>query len=444
MRSRLGQSGPTKRIVLYSFFITLFTAYSNFSFSLSLEEVYRLALFEDPKLKSALSIQKADAEKLKQRQAQFLPQIDFNMSKGLRRHSTDLGYNTGYDNYGVSMNMPMIDVEGRQQIKAEELSVEKSAIQFAQEKQDLIERVILAYLALLEVKVKLDTATEISRAALRRVEQAQEHFDEGLATSSALSEARAAYDLTHAREIMADGDVQSNWEGLYRLTGLDDPVDINQLDPHYPVLALKPARPASWVNKAIKSNLTLRLAQYDVDIAQMRLMSIKARYEPTLYFSASIENINDDVRVSEEVRRGTVTLTFNLPLYEGGNTDSAIQENHYRRDAAINIYEDARRDIKQKVRTLVRRLNNSAVLVLALKQSLKSAKAARGESEANYRVGMRGIEEVLSVERRFHETKRDYELARYEYVRNQVSLKGLLGELSGEYIASLNSWLSSD
>lgn len=444
MRSRLGQSGPTKRIVLYSFFITLFTAYSNFSFSLSLEDVYQLALSEDPKLKSALSIQKADAEKLKQRQAQFLPQIDFNISKGLRRHSTDLGYDTAYDNYGVSMEMPMIDGESRQKIKAEEVSVEKSAIQFSLEKQALIERVILAYIALLEVKVKLNIATEISQAALRRVEQAQEHFDEGLATSSALSEGRAAYDLAHAREIMAEGDVQSSWEGLYRLTGLDDPVGINPLDLHYPVLALQPANPSSWVDKALETNFILRLAQFDVEIAEMRLMSMKARYEPTLYFSASVENINDDVRVSEEVRRGTVTLTFNLPLYEGGSTDSAILEYHHRRDAAMDLYDDARREIKQQVRTLVRRLNNSAVVVLALKQSLKSAKAAQGESEANYRVGMRGIEEVLSVERRLHETKRDYALSRYEYVRNQVSLKGLLGELSGEYIASLNSWLSSD
>lgn len=428
---------------LHLILMILLVLFSNQVFSFSLEEAYRLALLEDPKLKVAVSTQKAEAEILKQRQSYLLPEITFNAEKGYRNTSPDLDYQSIYDNYGITLSLPIIDVELNQNLQVEELTANKSIVQLAQEQQLMTERLILAYIEVLETSVKFDIAEEISLAAKRRLSQSQETFNEGLTTSSALSEANAAYDLSHARKVLSKGDLQSSWEGLYRLTGLEEPTEIKRLDPSYPIKALQPVHPNVWVTKALKYNFPIKLAQFDLDIAEKQISSYQARFEPTISFKASYENINDDLRVSEEAGRATASLTFSLPLYQGGRFDAVIREYSHRHSAATDIYDDVRRDIKQQVRTLVQSLNNSAVLVLALKRSVSSAKQALLENENNYRVGRRSVEDMLKAESRVHEIKRDYELARYQFVRNQVSLNGLLGELSNEYLAALSVWLSS-
>ena len=420
----------------------LFTILSSPVLSLSLNEAYQLALQDDPKLQSAFSSQKAEAELLKQRKSYLLPDIAFEAEKGYRNTAPDVGNASTYDNYGITLSMPLVNKELWKNIEAEELTLDKSELQLEYEKQAVVERVTLAYIGVLEANVKLDAAIEITNASKRRLDQVQDTFDQRLATSADLIESNAAYDLASAREVLARGDAETSWEALYRVTGLEEPTNLKQLDMEYPILALQPASPSYWVDKALNNNFNLRLAKFDLDIADQQILSAQARYEPTIALVASYEHINDDLRVSEKVGRSSVSLTFDLPLYQGGSFDSAIKEYQHRRNASMGTFDDGRREIKQQVRTLVQRLNNSVVFVLALKQSVVSAKAALIENENNYRVGRRSIEDVLTAERRVHETKRDYLLARYGYVRNLVSLQGLLGGLSSDYATRLDLWLS--
>ena len=89
----------------------LFTILSSPVLSLSLNEAYQLALQDDPKLQSAFSSQKAEAELLKQRKSYLLPDIAFEAEKGYRNTAPDVGNASTYGNYGITLSMPLVNKE---------------------------------------------------------------------------------------------------------------------------------------------------------------------------------------------------------------------------------------------------------------------------------------------------------------------------------------------
>jgi outer membrane protein len=411
--------------------------------SASLSEIYDLARSHDPQLRSAQAVSRAEAEVVIQRRSALLPEVNFTAETGYRNNNPSRFNDGRNDSYRISMTMPIVNSERWYSFRAGELLSNKATTQLAEVNQKLIERTMMAYMDVLETQTIHATALAVEAAVLRRLDQVQTQYEAGLVTVTEVGEARAAYDVAHVRRIIAKGELENGFEALFRLTGHRGLEEIDDLKPNYPIELLQPYTPQVWVDRALQYNLELQLARFDVSVTQKNLKSIRARHYPTVNLVANYGSETDTDRDGRDIDSGYVGVNLNIPVFQGGRTNSEIRESHYQRDATTEVLADLQLDVAEKTRTVIRSLNNDVVSIAAHRQASLSAKAALVANDTSYQVGTRSIDDVLTAEQRAQEAARDYEVARYSYVRNQISLKELLGELTVDDIDLLNSWLGS-
>jgi outer membrane protein len=61
-----------------------------------------------------------------------------------------------------------------------------------------------------------------------------------------------------------------------------------------------------------------------------------------------------------------------------------------------------------------------------------------------YRSGLYTILAVMDAERDLYRARRDYAVARYDYIMNSLRLKKAVGTLSDGDIASINDWFEKE
>ena len=82
--------------------------------------------------------------------------------------------------------------------------------------------------------------------------------------------------------------------------------------------------------------------------------------------------------------------------------------------------------------------------VKALKQALASSETALKATTAGFKVGTRTTVDVLDSQREMFRAKRDYALARYEYIMETLRLKQAAGTLSKQDLQAINKWLGAN
>ncbi len=405
----------------------------------ALAEAYRLALQSDPQLKAARATSRADAEVRQQRRAALLPDVNLTADTGYRDNDPELTTDGNTHSHTLSLTQPVFRAERWFSFQAGKLLSEKAEVQFSQAQQALIRRTVSAYLDILQAQTVFETTRAEEAAFKRRLDQVEAQFEVGLIAITDVEEAKAGYDIARANRIVARGDLDNSFEALDRLTGTSwSQVDLLKID--YRIELLKPLEYQPWVDKALADNLSLRLASYDVDVSLENRRATETRHYPTVDLVASYGR-SDSVTTGGEVDSAFIGLNFSLPLYQGGRTSSEIRESFQRWDASLETLEDTRRSVVQQTRSLFRDLKTDVDSVAARKQTITSTETALEATEAGYSVGTRNIVDVLEAERRVYEAIRDYEIARYTHVRNQISFRESLGTLNPEDLYQLDSWL---
>jgi outer membrane protein len=101
-----------------------------------------------------------------------------------------------------------------------------------------------------------------------------------------------------------------------------------------------------------------------------------------------------------------------------------------------------RRATNKQVKIAYRGIATSISQVAALKSAMASAQSALEATEAGFEVGTRTMIDVLLLQSKLYQAKRDYAKARYDYITNSLLLKQAAGILMREDIEAINRWLS--
>ncbi|WP_421866126.1 TolC family outer membrane protein [Motiliproteus sp.] len=409
----------------------------------SLQQIYQQALDSDPQLKSARAVFNAEREAEVQSRSSLLPSLSLSADvtyTDVSPSGIDQGNNHGYD---LNLSQPLFRAEEWFNFQAGKVLTEKAGVTFSQSQQALIRRTVEAYLDVLAAQTDQSSALAVEAAVKRRLDQVQAQFEVGLIAITDVEEARASYDSARVSRILAEGQLDKSFEAIDRLTGQHwNKVDV--LSNRYPVQGMTPTAYQPWVDKALSGNLALQSATLDVKSAEQSRKSTRSRHLPTVDLVAGYGT--DRGARSLHPTNGTqesasIGLQFNLPLYSGGRTSSQVREASARWDAAIQTREDTQRAVVQNTRSLLRDLLTDVESVAARKQSIVSSETALEATSAGYSVGTRNIVDVLQAERTLYTSIRDYQAARYNYVRNLMSFKEALGTLSPEDITALDHWM---
>lgn len=355
-------------------------------------------------------------------------------------------------NYGVQLTQPLFQADAWFRYDASQFQTESARAQYNLAQQQLILDVATAYFNVLRARDTVTTTMAAEAAIQRQYEQAQERFDVGLIAITEVYEARASYDDTRSRRIVAENELNIAREQVARLTG-EFAEDLENLRQNFPLSRPEPMDPSAWETTALEQNWSIQSALYDLNVSEANLKAAKAGHYPTVDLNASYGKTNTDglengvTDPTFQQRDGTTTqgiigLTLNVPIYTGGGTQAGVRQQRSQVTVAEQSLNTVRRDVRVNTRSLFLTVNNNIETSSALEQTIVSRRSALDATRAGYEVGTRNIVEVLDAERAYYVALRDYANSRYDYVINTLQLKQASGTLSPQDLIVLNNWLS--
>ncbi|HCT9095067.1 TPA: outer membrane channel protein TolC [Serratia liquefaciens] len=422
------------------------SGFSAMSQAENLLQVYKQARESNPDLRKTAADRDAAFEKINEARSPLLPQLG--LSAGYThtngyRDSRD--QNSDATSGSLALTQTIFDMSKWRALTLQEKTAGISDVTFQTSSQQLILDTATAYFNVLSAIDSLSYTQAQKQAVYRTLDQTTQRFNVGLVAITDVQNARSNYDTVLAAEVTARNTLDNALEKLRQVTGT-----------FYPELASlntdrfstqRPEAVNNLLKEAESRNLSLLSARLSQDLAREQIRSAQTGYMPTIDFNAStaVSNTkNNGSRNSTpdaDIGQNKVGLSFNMPLYSGGQTNSQVQQAQYNFVGASEQLESAHRNVVQTVRSSFNNVNASISSINAYKQAVVSAQSSLDAMEAGYQVGTRTIVDVLDATTTLYNAKQQLSSARYTYLINQLNIKFALGTLNENDLMLLNGAL---
>jgi outer membrane protein len=435
----------------------------------SLRDIYELALQNDAQLKAEEAAYLARRETENLGRAGLLPQVSTAYSyqnsdgdtEGFGPIVGDGGVNVvesvtnqdiDTDGYVISLKQPLFDLSAWFTFQSGKEVTKEAEATFASNQQNLIVRVVEAYLLVLRAQDNLVASQAQERAFERQLEQTQQRFEVGLIAITDVYEAQAARDLSQVTRIADENNVSVALERLSILTGQPQN-NLNVLQENFEIRPPDPIDRAAWVDFSLANNFLIQAARYRQEAARQNAKANKMEHAPTVTagYDYSDYDVSGSVTTKPEsdftsppdgnMDEKLFQVTVSLPLYSGGaisaNRRKAAQEYNAAREELINLT----RTTVTNSRSLHMTVLSDISRIAARKQSIVSSKSSLDATQAGYEVGTRNVVDVLNAQNILFQAERDYANSRYDYILNLMRLKEQAGLLSPEDVYRLDTFL---
>jgi outer membrane protein len=409
--------------------------------------VYRDSLVSDPVYQSARAQYTASIEALPQARAGYLPNVGANANYFRNRVDEDIAGKFDYTTkgYGVTLSQPIFRMQNWITISQAEKLVFQAETTLAGAVQDLIIRVSQAYFDVLLAKDNVALSGAQKSAISEQLAQAKRNFEVGTATIVDTLEAQARFDQADAQEISDKNSLEVKRRALQQLIG-KLPEGLTPLREPLKLAAPQPNDIEAWVTTASDSSVAVINARATVDIAKQEINRQRAGYAPTLDLSASYTRTDNPTNIVPGLtgpftNAGAVGLLLNVPIFQGGLTNSQVRQAVANRDKAEQDLENAARTVALAVRTNFLNVTSGIAQVRALEQALTSTQSQLDSTILGRDVGVRTSVDVLNAQQSVFQTRRDLQQARYNYLLSTLRLKAAAGTLTERDVEDVNRTL---
>ena len=431
----------------------------------SLADIYQLALQNDAVFKAAEASFRINQEGIVAPRKSLLPQIAETASVGYRlgggknrtqREGQPLiktRTSSGGETFSVSGLSYSFNVRNWFDFSTAEHDLERAEAQFALDQQNLIARVVRAYLDVLRASEALRIARNNEKESEQRLTNAKERFGVGLVSITDVHQAQATFDNAVVTVLQAEGDFAIRFEALEVLTGQRH-YQVAALKTDFPIDDPEPMDRDQWVDFSLKHNNTLKVAQSTKETSVERAKGTKYNYTPTVSVQVGGYSYNNTPSTTVDFGLGPQTsparetasyrdanVSVSVPVFTWGLNASGRRVAAQQQVQAHHNYVGARRQVIQDTRTSFLNAKTNAARVRALASAVTSAQSAYQATRSGYEVGTQNILDVLAEQSRLFQAQQNYANARYDYINSFMELKLQAGQLSPEDINTLNSWL---
>jgi outer membrane protein len=416
-------------------------------------QIYRDALTSDPVLASARAAREATQELVPQARAGLLPAVNLVANAGVEdfhdRLHTDptVTFHNRFPNYAytVSASQPLYRPQNSIALNQAKQQVGQGDYILASTQQDLIVRVIQAYLDVLLARFNIELTESQKAAVSENLAQAKRNFEVGTATITDTNDAQAKYDQIVAQEISARNDLDNKLAALRAIIGRG-PSDLKgftgKFQPEMPV----PNTLEPWVAKAIQENYQVRIAQANLDIATLEVDRQRAGHFPTLDLVASfnqgyaggLASASSAGSFASETRVGVIGVQLSVPLYQGGAISSRVRQAIANQEKARQDLETARRSAQLLAQTSFSGVTNGVAQVKAFEQALASAQVSYDSNKLGLEVGVRTNLDVLNQQQQVFQTRFNLAQSYYNFIINHLRLKQAVGTLTDADVEEIN------
>jgi outer membrane protein len=410
-------------------------------------DIYHEALEKDAQYQSARAAYQAAQEKITQGRAGFLPNINLSFTRQVQEVDTTLGPAVTIQNRGLvlSATQPIIRFENFIIYAQAKTQVSQAESQFVIAAQDLILRVAQAYFNVLDAQIDVEVAAAQKEAIRKQLEQARRNFEVGIATIVDTNEAQARFDLTLSQEIAAQNALEISKRTLQGIINRFPGQLARTHEVTSDLPSLRYGSMDEWVNVAELQNFALKVQQAAYELAAQEVKKIWTQHYPTVDLVAQY---SDQTGVGGAITGRGIDLTsksigvqLNLPIFQGGSTQSRVREAIANQEKARYDLEDTRRNTVLQVRQNYLNVTNGIAQVKALTQALVSSKTQLDSTMLGQEVGVRTEVDVLNAQQQFYSARRDLAKAYHSYLMSRLRLSAEAGELDEEVLQQINAML---
>lgn len=447
------QTTKLYKTCLFGFGLLIATTASAFD----LMDAYRLALTNDANFQASRATAEAARELLPQARAGLLPQISISASRS--RNNTEQTspnpytggtYSRDYDYFSksavLSLRQPLFRLGNVAQYYQAEAQVAAAEATLEKDTQQLAVRVAGAYFDALNASDKLESIRSQKEAYAGQLALAERSLAAGFGTRTDIDDARARLDLASAQEIdarrnldVAERSLASILNQRVASTGLAR-IDAQRLQ-------LVPPQPVgidAWMSLAEETNPELLSIRANIDVAQREVDKGRAAHLPTLDLVASRSDSDSqyDNTIGTRYQTSSVGVQLSIPLYSGGQVNSAIRQAQANLEKTRQQYESGRRQLEVMLAKEYGGVEQGIARVRALEQALHSAEQALVSTRKGVQAGTRNNVDVLNSLQQLASARVDLSQARADYVLGKLRLKAITGNLDEADIKEANTWLS--
>ena len=412
-------------------------------------QIYRDAQQADPAIAAAKSNWDATQERAPQARAGLLPYVTATANGSLYNYDAtiksdpqvDINRNFGQYVGAISASQPLYRYQNTVLYDQAKQQVSQADYVLAVARQDLIVRVAVAYFDVLLAEFNIELAETQKKAVSEQLAQAKRNFEVGVATITDTHEAQAKYDGIVAQEITARNEYDNRLTALRAIIGRT-PKDLKKLGPGYEPVLPEPNAADFWVDLALRDNLGVKVAEYNLEIARLEVERARAGNYPTLdlvgSYTAQGSNAAVNTDVASNQRTALVGLQLAVPLYQGGFVESRVREATALLEKSRQDLEGARRNALFQAQTGFSGVTSAAAAIKAFQQAVVSAESALASNILGQEVGVRTSLDVLNVQQNVFSTRRDLAQAYFAYIIGVLRLKSAVGTLSDADVEEIN------
>jgi protease secretion system outer membrane protein len=338
----------------------------------------------------------------------------------------------------IQVRQPLFSLDAWARYKQGTAQSEYAEAQFASQQQEVIMRVVGAYV---EVLFKEDQARQAQAERDVYLEQRNVNellFKKGEGTRTDVLETQSRLDLAEAQLLEAQDNLVSARDALAAIVG----TDVDQLDhlrPGFQVTVEDKRSFEEWKKVALEQNPELQASTKNVEIAQQEVNKQRAGHTPRLdltgtYGKTAAESLST---IDQKNTVRNIGFQLSVPIYSGGATSAATRQAAANREKARADLESQSDKVVIELRKNYNQVASSVPRIDALNKAVESAKLLIKATEQSIKGGVRINLDLLTAQRQLYTAERDLSQARYGYMLAALRLRASAGTLSADDVRLL-------
>jgi outer membrane protein len=308
-------------------------------------------------------------------------------------------------------------------------SIRQNTQQYGFTLREVLFGVARAYYEVLRAQAQVGVANETLLLTQDELKQAQARFRVGEVTKTDVLRAEVEVARAERAVIVAENNVQLTATVLARTVGVRGTVRV--VEPTPPVFPGE--RYEQLLDRAYKQRQDLRAQDAAVDVARQRCNLQRARYFPSVGAQWQFPRLDSPTFANRD-EFWTLTLNFQVPLFDGGVRELDLQEQEENLSQAQLQFDRLKKDVGVEVKRTFVAAETLAATLDTLKKEVALAQENYNITSKQYRVGLATSLDVNTALNALNQVRTQLTDQTYAYQLALLGLDHAVGTFAQEYV----------
>lgn len=307
-------------------------------------------------------------------------------------------------------------------------SIRQNAQRYGFTIREVLFGVARAYYEVLRAQAQVEVAKETLLLTQDELKQAQARFRVGEVTKTDVLRAEVEVARAERAVITADNNVQLTATVLARAIGVRGTVRaVEPTPPSFPGEGYE-----QLLDKAYKQRQDLRAQDAAVDVAMQRRNLQRARYFPSVGAQWQFPKLDSPTFANRD-EFWTLTLNFQVPLFDGGVRELDLQEEEENLSQARLQFDRLKKDVGVEVKQTLLAAETLAATLDTLKKEVALAQENYTITSKQYRVGLATSLDVNTALNALNQVRTQLTDQTYAYQLALLGVERAIGTFAQEY-----------